>query len=83
MTVYTWRTGPYARSIYLDGTKTFASLTEEYVEPVKERAATDFTYLQIDNALAMGHISQQEHDDTIVLKTLIEPRALVAEEPAE
>ena len=81
MAVYTWRTGTYSRMIYLDGTKSFASLTAEYLEPVKQRAATDFSYSQIDNALAKGYINQQEYDDTIAIKTLIEPRTLVLEEP--
>jgi hypothetical protein len=81
-TVYSFLVGPYARQIYLDGTKTMASLTAEYVQPVKEYAAKNFTYAQIDDALAAGRIDQQTYNDTIALKALIEPRpAAVAEEP--
>ena len=72
--VYSWKVGGSSRMIYLDGTKAFAQLTAEYVEPVKVRASTDFDYGQIDDAFTKGYINQQEYNDTIVLKTAIVPR---------
>ena len=72
--VYTFLTGGYSRIIYLDGNRTFESLKPEYIEPVKIRASTDFDYGQIDDALTKGYINQEQYDDTIVLKTAIEPR---------
>ena len=72
--VYTFLTGGYSRIIYLDNNRTFESLKTEYIEPVKERASTDFDYGQIDLALEKGYISQIIYDETIALKTAIEPR---------
>ena len=69
--------------IYLDGNKTFEEVAEEYVEPIKVRASTDFTYGQIDEALAKTYINQQQYDDTIVLKTAIEPRISSTVVPTE
>lgn len=84
MAFYSFRVGPYERSIYLDGTKTFEMAEAEspqYTQAIKERAAVDFTYSQIDTALAKGYINQAQYDDTIALKTLIEPRILSSEVP--
>jgi hypothetical protein len=58
----------YAKAIYLDGTKKFSEIRPEYVEPVKQYAATNYTNEQIQNALTMGYITQQEYDDTIAYK---------------
>lgn len=75
MTVYSFLTGPYARSIFLDGTKRFTArdgypgINPEYHQPVKEYAATTFTQAQIDNALARTWINQQEYDETCALIT--------------
>jgi len=65
MTVYPFRTSSYARAIYLYGTTTFSLIVQEYVEPVKQYAAVTFSLAQIDNALLVGYITQQEYDDTI------------------
>lgn len=67
MAVYSFLVGSYARAIYLDGTKSFATIPTEYHQPVKQYAADKFTRTQIDEALAKGHITQQEYDETIVL----------------
>ncbi|HEY5582937.1 MAG TPA: hypothetical protein VIK78_00375 [Ruminiclostridium sp.] len=78
---YQFRVGGYARSIYLDGAVTFEQLAPDYVEPVKVYASKGFTYGQIDEALAKGYINQQQYDDTIALKTAIEPRPLSVAQP--
>jgi hypothetical protein len=65
MTIYPFRASTYARNIYLFGTASFSTISQEYVEPVKEYAALHYTLAQIDNALAQGWITQQEYDDTI------------------
>lgn len=70
MTIYSFRTSTYARNIYLYGTYSFTELqanNPDYVLPVKQYAATNYTREQIDNALTQGWITQQEYDDTIVL----------------
>lgn len=69
--VYSFRVGPYARSIYLDGTLTFQQIATEYWQPVKTYAATNFTQNQIDNALAQSYITQQEYDDTMAIKNAL------------
>lgn len=57
----------YSKAIYLNGTKRFADILPDYVTPVKQYAATNFTSAQIDNALAQEWINQQEYADTIAL----------------
>lgn len=75
MAVYSFKTGPYARKIYLYGTERFTArdgfpgITEEYHQPVKQYAASNFTLSQIDYALNRGWINQQEYDETVVLIT--------------
>jgi hypothetical protein len=59
----------YAKAIYIDGTKRFADIRPEYVDPVKQYAASSYSLAQIDNALAQTYISQAEYDDTIALRT--------------
>lgn len=71
---YQFRVGGYARTIYLDGNMTMGDLTTDYVQPVKEYAAKNFYYGQIDLALTSGYINQDVYDKTIALKILIEPR---------
>lgn len=73
MTVYPFRVGPYARNIYLYGVEKLAEIPAEYVEPVKEYAAKTYAKEQIDNALAVGYITQQEYDDTMAYKASIVP----------
>jgi len=77
MAFYSFRVGNYARMIYLDGTRTFEIVAPEsplYDQAIKERAAKDFNYPQIDAAFAAGRINQEQYDTTIALKLLIEPR---------
>jgi hypothetical protein len=69
--VYSFRVGPYARSIYLYGTGSFSITPTEYHQPVKEYAANNFTPYQIDQALAKGYITQQEYDETILLMPVV------------
>jgi len=79
---YTWRVGTYSRMIYLDGTRTFEVVALDsplYDQAIKEYAATNFSYNQIDTAIAQGYINQTQYDETIALKLLIEPRSLAVE----
>jgi hypothetical protein len=61
-------TKAYAQAIYLDGTKKFSEIRPEYVEAVKQYAATNYTQAQLDNALAQGYITQTEYNETIAYK---------------
>lgn len=70
MAVYPFRTSAYARDIYLYGNRRFSDIPAEYREPVKQYAAQNFTQEQIDYALAMGWITQQEYDETMAYKTM-------------
>ena len=58
----------YAKAIYIDGTKTFPEIKPEYVEPVKQLAATKYTVEQIEAALASGYITQEEYEETLAYK---------------
>jgi len=55
----------YATSIYLNGTKTFSVIREDYVTLVKQYAAVNFTVGQVDEVLALGRITQLEWEETI------------------
>jgi hypothetical protein len=61
-------TKAYAQAIFLDGTKKFSDIRTEYVEPVKQHAAANYSKAQIDNALAKGWITQFEYDETLGYK---------------
>jgi hypothetical protein len=67
MAVYQFRIGPYARSIYLYGTTTFAAIPQEYHYPVKDYVARNFTVGQIQEAFNRGYITQQEYDETMII----------------
>lgn len=67
MPIYASLTTAYAKAIYIDGTKRFPDIRQEYVPYVKQYAADNYTREQIDNALAQGWIAQQEYDDTVAL----------------
>lgn len=75
MTVYSFKVGPYARQIYIDGKNRFTEregfpgIPLEYHQPVKQYAADKFTLSQIDYSLNRAWINQAEYDDTIVLIT--------------
>ena len=68
--IYAGLTTAYAKAIYIDGTKKFNEIRSEYVEPVKQYAATNYTQQQIDLALEKGFITQQEYEDTLAYKEL-------------
>jgi hypothetical protein len=55
----------YAKAIYKDGTRTFATIRVEYVEAVKQYAAANYELAVIDEALVKGFITQAEWSDTI------------------
>jgi len=77
MAFYQWRIGGYTRQIYLDGTTTFEvaiAADIRYEQAIKEYAAKNFYYGQIDDAFTKLYITQTVYDETIALKTAIEPR---------
>jgi hypothetical protein len=86
MTVYSFQVGPYARNIYLYGTRSFSghngtnSIPLEYHEPVKQYAADNFTRGQIDEALVKNFVTQQEYDDTVakITKEVVLPTSAPA-----
>ena len=67
----------YTNSIYNIGSMTFPELAEkreEYIEPVKQFAAT-FLYIEdLDYSLKVGHISQEEYDQTMAYKKESDPQ---------
>jgi hypothetical protein len=75
--VYSFKVGPYARSIYIDGTQRltardgYSGIPAEYYAPVEQYAADKFTRSQIDDALAHGNINQQEYDETVAKITTV------------
>lgn len=75
--------GPYARSIYLYGSRTFQQIATEYQQPVKEFAAKSFTVGQIQEAYNRGWVSQQEYDETMFIvgdNPFVLPQSIVKEE---
>lgn len=58
----------YAYSIYIDGTRTFATTSASYHVEIKTYAALNFTDYQLTNALIKGYITQAEYDDTLTYK---------------
>lgn len=83
MAVYSFRTGVYARNIYLYGNERFTArdgfngIAEEYHEPVKQYAAKNFTLIETDNALFQTWITQEEYDGTIAYRTEASPMQAV------
>ena len=65
MPIYQSLVVAYAKAIFIDGTKTFPQIRTDYVIPVKQYAAANYTLDQINNALALEYITQQEYDETI------------------
>lgn len=63
----------YAYSIYIDGTRTFATTNASYHEEIKQYAGINFTDYHIYNALVKGWITQQEHDETLAYRPVVEP----------
>lgn len=68
MPIYPSLTLAYAKAIYLGGTKRFSDIRPEYVEPVKQYAAANYTMEEIDNALVQGFITELEYQETIALR---------------
>ncbi|MDQ0873798.1 ribulose bisphosphate carboxylase small subunit [Paenibacillus sp. V4I3] len=68
MPIYASLTSAYAKAIYLDGTRRFSSIRPEYVEPTKQYGADNYTIEQIDNALAQGWITTEEHQQTLAYR---------------
>lgn len=58
----------YAKAIYIDGTKKFADIRSEYVEPVKQYAAANYSQTQIDVAYSEGRISLEEYNETLAYR---------------
>ncbi|MEG6521150.1 hypothetical protein [Desulfotomaculum sp. 1211_IL3151] len=58
-------TKQYAVCIYIHGTRNFSSIPAEYHTPVKQYAGETYTFEQIDNTLAKGYITEQEHAETM------------------
>ncbi len=65
--VYPWLTSTYAINIYKlgDSGTRLTNIDTQYIIPVKQYAATNFTIAEIDNALANGWITQTEYDETV------------------
>lgn len=87
MAVHQLLVNSYATSVYLTGTNSLtniAILRPEYVEPVKKRGADNYYIDDIDRALLRGYITQEEHADTLALKTpsspQYRPESLMSEE---
>lgn len=71
MAIYASLTAAYSKAIYTDGTKKFADIKPEYIEPVKQFAAANYPDTHIMNALDKGYITQQEFDETMAYKTTV------------
>ncbi|MBT2680060.1 hypothetical protein J7E38_13680 [Bacillus sp. ISL-35] len=69
MAIYSFRTGTYARNIYLYGNTSFDSIPAEYHEPVKQYAAQNFSVDQIETARNNLWISEIEYTDTMTYKS--------------
>ncbi|WP_313568827.1 hypothetical protein [Acetoanaerobium noterae] len=58
----------YASNIITYGNRNFGTIPENYVQPVKEYTALNYTDWQIDNALVQGYITEQEYTEIMTLK---------------
>ena len=58
----------YATNIITYGNRNFGTIPENYVQPVKEYIAVNYTDWQIDNALAKGYITEQEYTEIMTLR---------------
>lgn len=65
MNIHPLLTKQYAVCVFIYGTRKFNTVEPNYVEPVKQYAAANYTLDQINNALAKGYITEQEHAETI------------------
>lgn len=73
--IYASLTNAYAKAIYKDGTKRFPEIRAEYVEPTKQHASSVYSDTDILNALDRQWITEQEFDETMAYKTIVEPTA--------
>lgn len=73
ITIYPSLTTAYAKAIYIDGTRRFAEIREEYVQPVKELAAVKYREEQILNAFERQWITDSEFNETMTLKASLSP----------
>ncbi|CAM4109638.1 hypothetical protein METH109765_23020 [Mesobacillus thioparans] len=77
--IYSFRTGTFARNIYLYGNERFTAregfngIPEEYHQPVKDYAAKQFTLMEIEKARINNWITQNEYEDTVLLRTESSP----------
>lgn len=69
MPIYQGLVTAYAKAIYKDGTKRFSDIRPEYVVPVKQYAAANYTDLDIEIARDNGWITATEYDETMAYKT--------------
>jgi len=58
----------YATNIITYGNRNFGTIPENYVQPVKEYIALNYTDCQIDNALVQGYITEQEYTEIMTLR---------------
>jgi hypothetical protein len=58
----------YATNIITYGNRNFETIPEDYVEPVKEYVAMNYTNYQIDKALEKEYITEQEYTDIMTLR---------------
>lgn len=58
----------YATNIITYGNRNFGTIPENYVHPVKEYIALNYTDWQIDNALVQGYITEQEYTEIMTLR---------------
>ena len=58
----------YATNIITYGNRNFGTIPENYVQPVKEYIALNYTDWQIDNALVQGYITEQEYTEIMTLR---------------
>jgi hypothetical protein len=60
----------YTTNIYIYGNRSFATIPAEYHEPVKQHAVSTYTLAQIDNAFAMGWITETEYSETLAYASI-------------
>ena len=58
----------YATNIITYGNRNFGTIPADYVEPVKEYIALNYTNYQIDKALEKEYITEQEYTDIMTLR---------------
>jgi hypothetical protein len=69
--VLAFRTAMYALNIYIYGTNRltardgFSGIPAEYYAPVEQYARKNFTEAQLQNAIAMTFINDQEYSETM------------------